>query len=50
MANGINTEQRKMMDFAKIASKMKSKRNQELKLTNIETLFMIAKLMDVQKV
>ena len=28
--NGLNTNQRKMMDFAKLVSKMKKKNNKEL--------------------
>ena len=49
MANGTDTDIRKIMDFANIALKMTSLKNQELKLINTETKFMIAKLMVVEK-
>ncbi len=49
-ASGTNTEQKKIMDFAKLALKMIRLKNQELKLINTETKFMIVKLIDVQRI
>ncbi len=47
MVNGIDTEQKKIMVIAKVALKMKSLKNKESRWTNIETKFMIVKLMVV---
>ncbi len=43
MVNGISTERRKIMDIAKLALKMKSLNNQELKKTFISIHCLIAK-------
>ncbi len=49
-ASGTNTEQRMMMDFAKLVLKIISLKSQELKLINTENKFMIAKLMVVRRI
>ena len=48
-ANGFSTKQKMIMDIAKAALKFNRKKKMELKLINIETNFMIVKLMVVKK-
>ena len=48
-ANGFSTKQKMIMDIAKAALKFNWKKKMELKLINIETNFMIVRLMVVKK-
>ena len=48
--NGLNTNQRKMMDFAKLVSKMKKKNNQGLRKILILICYLIAKELANKKI
>ncbi len=50
MANGINTELKKTMDIAKLASKLKSFNNQELRRTLILISYLIVKELANKKI